>query len=107
VKSVCLLFAVYVFALALYPCADKGTCTDDSTPRDLVVAIYNQGHGNEEQDVCSPLCICACCSAQVQLSSTTTPSSFIHWAPNTLIKTAYQENGYMATSYSIWQPPKA
>lgn len=106
VKNICFFFAVLILALALYPCGDQA-CKDEQRPAYAIVNANNQAHDTGEGDVCSPLCICACCSVQVQLVSPSAPLSYIHWAPDTSRMTAYQENIYLVSSHSIWQPPKA
>ncbi len=99
------LFAIYVFALSVYPCSDKETCVDERKKGSIVVKVDDHDHSNSEMDHCAPFCICACCAAHIQLNylSDITFTNFVH---NTKVATLYVEKPLFNNSKSIWQPPK-
>jgi hypothetical protein len=66
VKITCLLFASYLFSLAVLPCNDRETCQDEIKSGITVVETDNHEHDGNEQDFCTPFCNCQCCSAHAQ-----------------------------------------
>ncbi|QEM03117.1 hypothetical protein DIU31_006120 [Mucilaginibacter rubeus] len=57
-KWLSLLLVIYALCLELPPCNDR-TPTSNSTG--LTIGQHD-GHSSDQQDGCSPLCTCACCS---------------------------------------------
>jgi hypothetical protein len=100
-----LLFALYILALSVYPCSDKGTCADEQKAGIAVVDTSDHDHTQAEQDICTPLCICSCCAASVQLtvSYLSMPVRIDH---DTKLIIPYQEKSLLNLPQSIWQPPK-
>lgn len=99
------LFAMYVLALAVYPCSDKETCADERKAGIVLVDNSNHAHSGSEQDVCTPFCICSCCAAHIQLSHLA-DISIINLVHNTKVITLYFEKPVLDNAKAIWQPPK-
>ncbi len=82
------------------PCKD--TCQDAG---ELKSTLSNTHHSDNNEEACSPFCICACCGQSYtsiyytsNLISNTTPSSE---------KIAATAPSFISEVYlSIWQPPK-
>jgi hypothetical protein len=101
-----LLLAVYVFLSALYPCRDSDLHEDPIKNAIAVVADHDHSHSGIELDICTPFCICSCCSAHAKLS---TPEDIDASKPehNTKVNTLYLEHPALNLAQSIWQPPRA
>ena len=100
------LFAVYLFSLALLPCADAAPGPVQQVSSEL----SDQHPADDHPDHCTPLCSCACCSVTTDVPprlaawlpaaepmpprGVTEPRSVPGWSPVT----------YVAGS---WQPPRA
>src|SRR5690349_15589577 len=100
-----LLFAVYLLALSVYPCSDKSTCSHEKKDGIAIVNPNHHDHKQAEQDICSPLCICSCCAASVQLTV-----NYIHLPVYIEHRTKhiipYQEKALLNFPQAIWQPPR-
>jgi hypothetical protein len=105
VKTIRFLFAIYVLFLAVYPCSDKETCADERKAGVAVVDVAAHDHSSNEQDFCTPFCICSCCAAHIRLNhvSDISVATLVH---NTKIATLYFEKPLLNKAKSIWQPPK-
>lgn len=99
------LFTMYVLALAVYPCNDKETCTDERKANITFVSVTDHDHTNSEVDQCTPFCICACCAANIQLNPVA-DISFAVLVHNTKLTTLYFEKPILVNASNIWQPPK-
>ena len=106
-----ILFAAYLFSLALVPCGDTEVVITDDSPALLHEVNPDHEHrDSEHQDHCTPFCICSCCSVVVgtppagaAFSSTsmplpptgkTVPTHHRHWTP-------------LVSADGTWQPPRA
>ncbi len=99
-KGLLLLFAFYLFALAVVPCHDAGECSE---VRKEIAAHDHEG----EDEQCPPFCICACCGSVM-----TTPQA-PGWYTAGTVTPDYPEHtyGYVSPapdslSTGIWQPPR-
>ena len=65
------ILAFYLLMLAFVPCADAArACVAESPARSIEwspLAADTHDHHSEENDHCSPLCICSCCGSFVLL----------------------------------------
>lgn len=91
--------------LSVYPCTDGKTCADEIKMEIVVSDNSNHNHSSNERDLCSPFCICSCCSAHIQLTYTASIGEFdpLH---NTELGTLYFERPLLNDAKAIWQPPK-
>lgn len=92
---------MYLLALVVLPCND--TCIDSDHITPLTVS-QAQDHHDADEDVCSPLCACSCCSSQVII-----PSALVLISPDLPGKkdfSEYQVTQHLCLQYSIWQPPR-
>jgi hypothetical protein len=100
VKIISILLTIYTLSLSMMPCADEYVCSDEITES---VVDTSADHSSEEEDFCSPFCVCACCAQNI-------------WAPYLLYKTkivlnellvaVYRLPDFASQTQSIWQPPK-
>ncbi|WMN06147.1 hypothetical protein QYS48_31770 [Marivirga arenosa] len=63
VKVLCYILSFYLIALCGIPCSDAKSINNDqeiTSYRDLVNENQSHEH-NQEEDACSPLCVCHCC----------------------------------------------
>jgi len=105
VKAARFIFALYIVFMTVYPCNDQNTCADERKAGVAFVDTANHNHTSEEQDFCTPFCICSCCAAHVQLTSLFN-QEFSIFAHNTKQRFLYFERSVSNTSHSVWQPPK-
>lgn len=105
VKAIRFIFALYVLFLAVYPCSDDQTCVDEQKAGIVLIANEDHNHATNEQDSCTPFCICSCCAAHIQLNQVAniTITNLVH---NTQLTTLYQEKPVLNKGSSIWQPPR-
>ncbi len=101
IKSILtLVFAFYMLAMALIPCAD--VCDDG---HEVTTSINSaQEHHEEHSDLCSPFCSCSCCASQI---------TFAHFQSLEIIKNSVVRSFitlnqvfHHSIYFSIWQPPK-
>lgn len=88
------------------PCADLKVNTSLHNKAEFATN-YNQHSHNEGNDLCSPFCVCNCCSVQILTYFPVTTFNF----PIGLEVIKLQLPGYKSISYSnfygsIWQPPQ-
>jgi hypothetical protein len=101
VRLINILFSVYVAFLVCYPCTDEASQLDvDSYSAKIASRHTDAG----EEDPCSPLCVCRCCSSQIHQPTHFSFSAFcpVYTETNDVIETSL----IPSVSYSIWQPPK-
>jgi len=100
-----IILAIYIAALSVYPCSDPYTCKDELQKGEQMVSVSDHEHSDQEQDVCTPFCICSCCAAHIRLSivSNIDFDGVIH---NTKETIPYIERQVLADNNHIWQPPK-
>jgi hypothetical protein len=101
VKFFSILLTLYTLSLSLMPCADGYACSDEVA--ESAQAACTEHSDEEEEDFCSPFCVCACCAQSV-------------WAPYLVYETkviaspqqgfAYELPDFASQIQSIWQPPK-
>jgi len=88
-------------ALVILPCNDTCGMDEHSTPLTISQA---QDYHDADNDICSPLCACSCCSSHVII-----PSSLVLITPGFFVKRDFSEYTViqdMRPQYSIWQPPR-
>src|SRR5687767_2855298 len=66
VKITAVFFSIYLLCLAVCPCSDQNTCEDEVKAGVAMNTTDGHEHSPDEQDFCSPFCICQCCSTHAQ-----------------------------------------
>ena len=96
--------AAYIAFVACYPCNDADICVDVKVKGTEQAMVSAHEHSQEEIDLCSPFCICNCCTSTI-----TQPKyfSFVFYFPKgTEFNETLTPYNVKAVSYSIWQPPR-
>lgn len=100
-KILSIVLSVYFILLSGIACADE--LESSLTDNQIVKAISATDSGCCD-DVCSPLCVCACSAGfTFSLDSYPGPLSTL----NIKLETAYKQRSYSSISYPLFQPPKA
>ncbi|TAF32059.1 MAG: hypothetical protein EAZ67_10715 [Cytophagales bacterium] len=101
-----LLFALYLFTLGLFPCADRVECDDFAKQE----AMQSSNHADHEHtsEMCSPFCACACCGIDLgfgqKISLVTEP---VYYFSISDMRNFFYISHIPSSSLSeIWQPPK-
>ena len=106
VRFTAIILAIYTLVLACYPCMDRGACVDEPVSG-AAQTLLTEHHtpNSDEQDHCSPLCICSCCAASVQLATSVIviPVLVSH---HTEFIVPYQQRALLNGIHTIWQPPR-
>ncbi|MFZ7114614.1 MAG: DUF6660 family protein [Bacteroidota bacterium] len=92
---------IYLMTIMLMPCND--IC--DSHQHDVTSLMQSASdHHEAEDDMCSPFCLCSCCSTAMT----------IHYLPNITLQAKpalqdfvlFDQQFFSIDNSSIWQPPK-
>ncbi|MBP9664013.1 MAG: hypothetical protein KBD94_05285 [Pyrinomonadaceae bacterium] len=104
-----LFFIVYTFILVTQPCQDIASllsaCDGEGT---RIAHVEGEPDTRSDADLCSPFCICSCCSlpvSEARLAMTVTVRTTL--APVAAQATDYENAATYSFQNSIWQPPKA
>lgn len=66
-----LVFSLYITFLGLLPCQDSLAFVSNDTPASVHVETSDHEHrDSEDEDDCTPFCICACCGAILDVPPT-------------------------------------
>jgi len=93
------LLAAYMLLLLALPCHDN--CKEKSCAN--TVEQSNNAPQNET-DICSPFCFCACCATSA-IVHPQSDCSVLNFTVNTIFFDS-RPNFISEYIYSIWQPPK-
>jgi hypothetical protein len=101
-KIFTILCSFFIFYLVTIPCVDEIIHIEKS----MLENTTPQGHScnHEDQDSCSPFCVCSCCGIVVVLTNIIFDSQpvFIQETEFLSIYTETSSNFFQ----SFWQPPK-
>ena len=88
--------------LSCLPCADK-----EGAGLETLIEKSSSEH-NQDNDACSPFCICNCCSSQVFAFDTTVCSLDFVIIKKTVENKIPEYKSILASNFygSIWQPPQ-
>ena len=99
-----ILMAAYIAFVACYPCNDSDICIDDKKSASLEVSIWSHEHSPDELDLCSPFCICNCCSSSINQPKY---FYFTFFTPKIEgVNFPVKPSTVKTISHSIWQPPR-
>lgn len=103
-KGVCYIIAIVIAGLAVYPCNDANICVDDQQYSKSVVDVNDHDHSSDEVDLCTPFCVCSCCSSHANQPSYFTFKAF---AANYFdLNSKLRDQLIKPIYFAIWQPPK-
>ena len=107
-KKIALILSLIIFSLSLMPCTDGYTCDIDAYGAPNLNDSsdgHNHSHNDDEGDLCSPFCYCACCSvsftmsnAFLEIRSFDVPHQEYLFSYNSINSNEFNDN--------VWQPPK-
>ena len=98
-----ILLATYIAFIACYPCNDSEICVDDKQV-EVALSVSNHEHSPNEIDLCSPFCICNCCSSTINQPKYYFFSFFL--PGNIVMKSSMKPHAVNTFPHSIWQPPR-
>ncbi len=98
-KIIAFILSIFVFVSAVTPCSDGKTC--DELGR---AEMPHHDHSEDENDDCSPFCVCTCCGSTF-LESKISITPFL--ATTHFFKFDFHYSFFYAFSYKekIWHPP--
>lgn len=99
-KLFVLILSVYVFALTVRPCHHVHMDGFDQHQEQA-----DHGHDEEQEDFCSPFCICSCVNA-IEIISVGFRLETAPLAVNKLRNSLVVEHLHSDFLPSFWQPPK-
>ena len=102
-KFFALIMAIYVFALAGYPCCENDNCSGEKSKTEKSTSLDNK-IPNDDCGNCSPFFSCGTCSGFTFHSEQINTSPVVFEADNKA--SVYKSNFYSEYFGSIWQPPK-
>ena len=107
-RWICSVLSIWVLLMSYVPCADEAVRnTQNENPSLFLSANYSHSthEHNNNCDLCSPFCICACCGGFSIYK--TTKLNFIK--PSTQINSfvsLYKQPVVIDVFRQIWHPPK-
>jgi hypothetical protein len=104
VKTILLIFSIYLLVLPGIACAGVDACSDEA---ENVVTQTNNHTDHEDEEDCGSFCTCSCC---VHIVSVNFQSAVIV-CDKPLFKNrqfSFYHNIFLPSNYfgNIWQPPK-
>ena len=97
------ILAIYFLTLAAIPCGDKDNHVLSHTKSSFTVQASSCQDTNQEDELCSPLCMCNCCGG---VTIATAEKFKIKETESQKISLLYSESKISSPSFTIWQPPK-
>ncbi|MEO6287598.1 MAG: DUF6660 family protein [Dyadobacter sp.] len=102
-RIILIILAFYTVALSCIPCQDQAV---EAAFSDHVVVNANDQQQAADIDLCSPFCICTCCSAITLQQEITSPSLLASFPVFEDLIFAYSSETISGDLTSIWQPPR-
>ena len=101
-KLLTVILSLYVFVLAAMPCIDEGENNS------VTYSLKKDNHSHDkENDLCSPFCICSCCSGVTLLYETAIAYEFQKEFEGIKTSNSFYTSTLHSNFYgNIWQPPK-
>ncbi|RYD82196.1 MAG: hypothetical protein EOP53_04355 [Sphingobacteriales bacterium] len=96
------LLTVYMLLLSCMPCGDSSDCSEGEK---VSVVLNDTDHNDhEDEENCTPFCVCACCAVPVfQAPVGVAVKTFTQ---RNQLNTSTEEDFFSASHGSIWQPPR-
>ncbi|WP_374760192.1 DUF6660 family protein [Dyadobacter pollutisoli] len=102
-RIILIILAFYTIALSCIPCQDQALEVSYS---DHVTVDASSQQQSTDIDLCSPFCICTCCSAITLQAETAPPPMMASFPVFEELIFAYSSNINGGDLTSIWQPPR-
>lgn len=100
-----IIFAMYVLFLALNPCHDSTNYVDVGMANIATTVSTGQHGTSTSEDLCTPFCLCTCCSAHIEPNQAAAVSFAVTFHFR-LAAPPYLEKPLIGNGNSVWQPPK-
>ncbi len=105
------IFNIYILALSFVPCGDSGAGIVKIAKHFFGVEYkdisdHNQHSDGCGDDVCSPFCICECCSTTLDIPTKSLIIVKYLLPIPTKVLTSFSNFISSSFHHSIWQPPK-
>jgi hypothetical protein len=106
VKIFSYILSIYLVVLSCLPCADVEASNFTHNLSKIETNSDNHSH-DQENDACSPFCICNCCGQSVLSYVPTVVFNFQTSIEEIeTLNSIYKSNLYSNFFGSIWQPPQ-
>jgi len=98
------ILLVFITAMAIMPCADT---FDDANPLQESYTHFedqSHDHSENEEDGCTPFCICQCCGTSITIPSFDTTEEM---KQSVLASSIFHYSSMYSLDYSkgVWHPP--
>jgi hypothetical protein len=105
-KLLTVILSIYIFTLSAIPCVDVEIGSAGHSTVTHSSEKENHSH-NKENDLCSPFCICNCCSNVTLTYVPTITYDFQNQFEEIKTSNSFYTSAFHSNFYgSIWQPPQ-
>lgn len=107
-KYLSIILALYILMLSLLPCGDTVKILEDITTIEKLALEedHHQHSNNCNDDPCSPICGCSCCSIVMDFPTKTGIGLVIPPTPSLQLPNSFNSDLGILSTFFIWQPPK-
>lgn len=106
-KNISILLALYILLLSLLPCGDGLILLDYQSKVENSSLEENHQHSNNcNDDPCSPICGCSCCSIAMDYPIDLGINLIMPPIPFSQLPCSLSEEVSILSTFDIWQPPK-
>lgn len=103
-KVTAIFLTILLFALNFIPCKDAVACTPNDAKAGVELAGTHNDQEKHDDDSCSPLCICSCCSVAPMPSPSIVVETLVE-SVHPVLASVYTHQ-LLDISLPIWQPPQ-
>lgn len=102
-KILATILSLYLLVITCMPCCDLQEC-DNASESQFTTQQSHQAENEHANEICSPFCICACCTSVVELDQT---DEYSFDRPEVTATFFQHTVAVVSNDFSaIWQPPK-
>ncbi len=107
-ENLSIILALYILLLSLLPCGDVIMALDDITTVENITLEENdhQHSNNCNDDPCSPICGCSCCSIVMDYPVGIDIDLILPPIPFFELPCSLNSKIGILSTFDIWQPPK-
>jgi hypothetical protein len=102
-RIILIILAFYTIALSCIPCQDQAL---EASYSDHLKFDASSDQQSADIDLCSPFCICTCCSAITLQTEIVSPPLMASFSVFEELSFAYSSNSDSGDLATIWQPPR-